>query len=72
MEDKHIFHRVHEDTEPYLFIAVERTAMKNKFSADTHNGRRPEGLWKIGLSPIFHNKGRLPLVLPFPWQNKRR
>jgi hypothetical protein len=34
---------VHRDTETNLFIAVERTAMKNKLGADEHTGRRPEG-----------------------------
>ena len=39
-----ISHRVHRDTETNLFIAVERTAMKNKLGTDAHTGRRPERL----------------------------
>ncbi len=41
---KLISHRAHRDTGTNLFIAVERTAMKNKLGADAHTDRRPEGL----------------------------
>jgi len=37
-----------------FFIAGEGPAMKNRLGAVAHPGRRPEVLWKIGLSPIFH------------------
>ncbi len=39
-----ISHRALRVAETNLFIAVERTAMKNKLGADAHTGRRPEGL----------------------------
>jgi hypothetical protein len=58
---KLISHRAHRDTKTNLFIAVERTAMKNKLGAEAHTGRRPEGYEKSASHRFFIKSGRLTL-----------
>ena len=38
----------------HFSFAVERPAKENLAGAPAPFGRRPQGLWRIGLSPILH------------------
>ncbi len=61
---KLVSHRAHRDTETNLFIAVERTAMKNKLGADAHTGRRPEGYSENSGARVAGGNGREEKVVP--------